>query len=240
MPGLETTLGGSREAFPDTVWSSVLSGTEKNPADFNRLFQTYWRPVYKFIRTAGGATIEDAKDLTQEFFAYVLEGNVIAKYEGEKGRFRTFLKGVLRNFLSESRRDASRLRRGGGKAIISLDVSGLESEAFLSDRDRLGPEEMFDRQWASDVIGQCLAELKRQLEAEGKSIYYQVYESYYAGDGRPTYGRVAIQLGLTEQNVKNYLESARARFEELVRSRLLQSVTSFDELSEEISALLSR
>src|SRR5215831_9188960 len=143
MPGLETTLGGSREAFPETVWASVLSGAEKSPAAMNRLFQMYWRPVYKFIRTAGGATIEDAKDLTQEFFSYLLEGDVLSKYEGEKGRFRTFLKGVLRNFLSESRRDASRLKRGGGKAILSLDVSGLESEAFLAEKGQVGPEEQF-------------------------------------------------------------------------------------------------
>jgi len=240
MPGLETTLGGSREAFPETVWSSVLSGAEKSPAAVNRLFQMYWRPVYKFIRTAGGATIEDAKDLTQEFFAYLLEGDVISKYEGEKGRFRTFLKGVLRNFLSESRRDASRLKRGGGKAILSLDVSGLETESVAAEKGQAGPEEQFDRQWATDVITQCLAKLRRQLEAEGKSAYYQVYESYYSGDGRPTYGRVAVLFGLTEQNVKNYLEVARARFEDLIRARLIQGVTSFDDLSEEISALLSR
>src|SRR5262249_10894727 len=115
MGGLETTLGGSRENFPDTVWSSVLA----DPADpgaqaaRERFFAQYWRPVYKFIRTAGRASIEDAKDLTQEFFSYFLEGGLLGKYREEKGRFRSFLKGVLRRFLSEARRDGAAQKRGG-------------------------------------------------------------------------------------------------------------------------------
>src|SRR5438874_2201383 len=90
MRELETTLGGDRESFPETVWSSLL-GTEGPPtpareAALHQLITLYWRPVYKYVRTAGGATIEDAKDLTQEFFGYLLEGGVLSKYDREKGR----------------------------------------------------------------------------------------------------------------------------------------------------------
>jgi len=209
----------------------------------DRLISLYWRPVYKYIRTAGGRSIEDAKDLTQEFFGYLLEGDVIAKFQGEKGRFRTFLKGVLRNFLSESRRDASRLKRGGGKVIVPLDVEALEKGGLLTERQEHAPEEVFERQWAAEIIAQSLADLRAQLIAEGKSDYLNVYEAYYGisnlVQGRATYGRIAALLGLTEQNVKNYLEAARGRFEEIVRAKLMQGVTSLDELSEEIDALLS-
>ena len=120
----ETTLGGSRDAFPETVWSRFLAGTAA--VDLDGLFRLYWRPVYKFIRTAARGSVEDAKDLTQEFFGYLLEGDVLDAYRADRGRFRVFLKGVLRNFLSHDRRDRSRLKRGGGHAPFSLDVAGLE------------------------------------------------------------------------------------------------------------------
>jgi len=247
MAILETTLGGSREGFPETVWSSVLTGSHAGSSEreqaMNRLFSTYWRPVYKFIRTAGGRSIEDAKDLTQEFFGYLLEGGVVEKYHGERGRFRSFLKGVLRNFLSEAHRDATRLKRGGGKNVVSLDIDVLEKEGFAAERERSSPEEVFDRQWAAEVLAQSLTELRTQLAAEGKSDYLKVYEAYYglSGliEGRATYTRIAGLLGLTEQNVKNYLEAARARFEAIVRSRLMQGVSSLDDLSREIDELLS-
>jgi RNA polymerase sigma factor (sigma-70 family) len=247
MSTLETTMGGSRECFPETVWASVLSpghgAASQRDQAMNRLFSLYWRPVYKFIRTAGGRSIEDAKDLTQEFFSYLLEGDVITKFEGEKGRFRTFLKGVLRNFLSETHRNASRLKRGGGRLVVQLDPDAIERGGFPAEREHYKPEQIFDRQWAAEVLAQSLSELRVQLVAEGKPEYLKVYEAYYglSGliDGRPTYSRIAGLLGLTEQNVKNYLEVARARFEEIVRSKLMQGVTSPEELSEEIDALLS-
>lgn len=247
MAILETTLGGSREGFPETVWSSVLTagnaGSSEREQAMNRLFSMYWRPVYKFIRTAGGRSIEDAKDLTQEFFSYLLEGGVVEKYHEERGRFRSFLKGVLRNFLSEAHRDAARLKRGGGRAVVSLDTDAIEKEGFPTDRERSNPEEIFDRQWAAEVLARSLSDLRTQFAAEGKSDCLKVYEAYYGlsglVEGRATYTRIAALLGLTEQNVKNYLEAARARFEEIVRSRLMQGVTSLEDLSREIDALLS-
>src|SRR5688572_2196319 len=119
----DTTLGGSRDAFPETVWSRFVSGTQA--VDLDGLFRFYWRPVYTFIRTASRSSVEDAKDLTQEFFGYLMEGDVLAAYRAERGRFRVFLKGVLRNFLSHDRRDRSRQKRGGGKVPFSLDVEAL-------------------------------------------------------------------------------------------------------------------
>ena len=247
MATLETTMGGSREGFPETVWSSVLypgnGAASQREQAMNKLFTLYWRPVYKFIRTAGGRSIEDAKDLTQEFFSYLLEGDVVTKFEGEKGRFRTFLKGVLRNFLSEAYRNSTRLKRGGGKAMVSLDAEAIERGGFPKEREQYKPEEIFDRQWAAEVLSQSLGELRAQLTADGKPEYLKVYEAYYglSGliEGRATYSRIAGLLGLTEQNVKNYLDASRARFEEIVRAKLMQGVTSLEDLSGEIDALLS-
>src|SRR5262245_42976956 len=109
MTSFETRMGGSQEAFPETVWSSILSckdpASARRQAGINHLFSLYWRPVYKFVRAAGGRSIEDAKDLAQEFFCHILEGDLLGRYEPDQGRFRNFLKGALRNFLLEARRD---------------------------------------------------------------------------------------------------------------------------------------
>jgi RNA polymerase sigma-70 factor (ECF subfamily) len=246
MRELETTMGGNREAFPETVWSSLL-GTEgpRTPAreaDLNQLVGIYWRPVYKYVRTAGGASIEDAKDLTQEFFGYLLEGGVLAKYDREKGRFRSFLKAVLANFLSTHRRDASRLKRGGGRPVASLDVDGLETAAFVAERQRYTPDQIFDRQWAHEILSESLAEMRRQLAEENRAVSVQVYESYNgispSDAGSPTYASIGRTLGLSEQQVKDHLAYARARLEKILRERLSLRVASGRELSDEIRDLL--
>jgi RNA polymerase sigma-70 factor (ECF subfamily) len=246
MRELETTLGGDREAFPDTVWSSLLGTdgpiTPAREAALNQLVSIYWRPVYKYVRTAGRATIEDAKDLTQDFFSHLLEGGVLAKYDREKGRFRAYLKAVLSNFLSTRRRDASRLKRGGGRPLMSLDVEGLETSAFVAEQSQYTPDQIFDRQWTQEILSESLAEMRRQLAAENRAVSAQVYESYTAsapGDaGSPTYASVARTLGLSEQQVKDHLSYARARLEKIIRERLARRVASDRELSEEINDLL--
>src|SRR6185436_6202421 len=246
MRELETTLGGDRESFPETVWSSLL-GTEgpltpAREAALAQLVTLYWPPVYKYVRTAGGATIEDAKDLTQDFFGYLLEGGVLSKYDREKGRFRTFLKAVLSNFLSTHRRDASRLKRGGGRPIASLDVEEIETAAFVAERQRYTPDQVFDRQWTQEILSESLAELRRQLTAENRAVASQIYESYHGiapSDGTPiTYASIGRAAGLSEQQVKDHLAYARGRLEKIIRERLARRVTSDRELSEEINDLL--
>jgi RNA polymerase sigma factor (sigma-70 family) len=245
MGGLETTIGGSRENFPETIWSSVLAEPDlRSPeaqAAREKFFALYWRPVYKFIRTAGRASIEDAKDLTQEFFGYFLEGGLLAKYREEKGRFRSFLKGVLRRFLSEQRRDGAAQKRGGGRPILSLDVSEVETDRFLAETNEKTPEEIFDRQWARDVLLESIADLRRILGAEGKGECLKVYESYELAPGPElrTYGSVARDLGLSEHQVKNHLDAARERLEQIVRERLARGVSSPRELAEEMNDLFT-
>ncbi len=246
MGQLETTLGGNREAFPETVWSSLLGAagpaTPEREAALNDLALVYWRPVYKFIRTAGKATIEDAKDLTQEFFGYLVEGDVLSRYDRTQARFRTFLKGVLRNFLSVERRDAGRLKRGGGKVVVSLDVQSLETAEFLAERGRSSPEQVFDRQWAAEVLAESLAELRRQLGAEDRAANLKVYEAWNGIDGAgeaPTYASIGRAFGLSEQQVKDHLAYARERLEKIIRDRLARRVTSACELSDEIRDLLA-
>jgi RNA polymerase sigma-70 factor (ECF subfamily) len=238
--GLETTLGGSREQFPETVWSSVLAEPEGQAAR-ERFFSLYWRPVYKFIRTAGRASIEDAKDLTQEFFSYFLEGELLSKYRAEKGRFRSFLKGVLRRFLSEARRDGAAQKRGGGRTFVALDVAELEADRLRSEKGEPSPEEVFDRQWARDVLAESVAELRRRLTEEGKGECLRVYEAHDLSPSPevPSYAALGRELGLTEHQVKNHLDAARERLERIVRERLARGVSSPRELADEMNELFS-
>lgn len=247
MANLETTLGGDRESFPETVWSSLLGApgpvTPERLAALNDLATLYWRPVYKYVRTAGGASIEDAKDLTQEFFGYLLEGQALSKYDRQKGRFRTYLKAILANFLSTQRRDATRQKRGGGKPVVSLDVQELETVAFLAERERSTPDQIFDRQWTQEILSESLAEMKHQLTREGRALAAQVYEDYHgiaasAPGSFPTYASIGRERGLSEQQVKDHLSYARSRLEKVIRERLSRRVTSDRELSEEINDLL--
>lgn len=192
----DTSMGGSREGFPDTVHSS------------DNLLR-YWRPVYRFIRLAERASVEDAKDLTQEFFCYLLEGDVVRRYEREKGRFRHFLKGVLRNFLSTRRRDQTRQKRGGGAWTVPIDVANLEES------DAANPEEAFDRQWAADL----LAESARELRESAPPLVWKAYEAYYLA-GAASYDDVARALGCSVHQVKHALDEARAKLEALVWRRV--------------------
>jgi RNA polymerase sigma factor (sigma-70 family) len=226
----DTTLGGSRDAFPETVWSRFVSGTRD--VDLDGLFRLYWRPVYAFIRTAARGSVEDAKDLTQEFFGYLMEGDVLAAYRADRGRFRVFLKGVLRNFLAHDRRDRGRLKRGGGKLPFSLDVDGLETDGFLADPRSRTPEELFDRRWADDVLSSALERLKTGLAAED----LRIFEGYYGGG--EDYAALAARLDVPRQRVKSCLDSLRDRLTGILRELLSPGVTSYDELAREMKDLL--
>ncbi len=246
MSEAETTLGGSRGAFPETVWQTALDSPDatdsRHRVALERFLTPYWRPVYSFLRKARRCSIEDAKDLTQEFFRYLLEGDLLTKYRREKGRFRSFLKGVLRNFTSQARRDGNALKRGGGETILSLDAGGWNDARLVPEQEELTPERLFDRQWATEVIQESVAELRRVLPAEGRAECLQVYEAYeLAADGqaRPTYGELAAALRINEHQIKNHIDAARARLEQIVRERLTGGVSSPEELAQEMKELFS-
>jgi len=244
MVRIETRMGGSRETFPETVWSSILSCKDPNDpkvqSRLNELFSTYWRPVYKFVRAAHGKTVEDAKDLTQAFFCHVLEDGVVLKYEPKEGRFRHFLKGTLKNFLAEVHRDSTRLKRGGGKTIVSLDVAKVETHRFQSELGKLTPEEIFDKQWARDVVARSIRRLKEVLAKEGKADHFRVYEAYeIQPEGSPTYESVGQELGMAAQKVKSYLEYARTRLRDVITETVCDYVASRDEMLAELRYILT-
>lgn len=244
LPDHETKMGGSREFFPETAWSCILSCPDPRSSTrqerLDRLCSLYWRPVYRFIRASWGVPIEDAKDLAQGFFCHILEGDFLSRYQAGKGRFRHFLKGALRNFLAEVHRDRSRLKRGGGKTAAALDVDDIEGEAASPDGHPHTPDELFDLQWGREVIARGVNSLRRQLQEEGKEVYFKVYEAYEISDTearRTTYDRIARELNLSPHDVENYLSYARTRLQELILAMLTDHVTTREELMAEMRDL---
>jgi len=228
-------MGGSREGFPETVWSSIVAGkTRDREAARETLLARYWRPVYRFIRTAGGRTVEDAKDLTQEFFRHVLEEDVLAKYSPDRGRLRHYIKGTLRNFLIELDRAGRAQKRGGGRAPLPLDVAGLEAVAS----ETATPDELFDRQWRADVLAHSLETLRETLTREGKADYLRAYELYELdAERRRTYDDVAREMGIPTTQVHNFLHAVRARLQRIVIETVTESVDTPDHLADEVNEL---
>ncbi len=234
---METSLGGADESFPETALSTLLSGPAPRHAEaLNRLFARYWRPVYRVIRTSGGKSIEDAKDLTQGFFDYILEEDLIAKFRRDRGRFRSFLKGVLRNYLSESRRRDASLKRGGCNVVLSLDTDAIERDT-LALPSSATPDEIFDRQWAADVLRESLEALRSELR-EGPA--WKAFEAYELSSGQPTYADVGRATGLSESQVKDALTLCRDRLRDCIARRISDVVASQEEFIQEMRELLSR
>ena len=238
----ETKIEGDG-TFPETAWSTVLStGDPDDPrrkAALERLVNAYWKPVYVYVRAAHH-TIEDAKDLTQEFFCRALEGGLVGRYDRHLGRFRHYLKAALRNFLAKERRDARREKRGGGRIPVALDVAELEA-SFGGDWSN--PDEVFDRQWAHEVLARGLSRLRSELTQAGKLRQFQVYELvdlHPDQPERPSYDDVSAKLELTVTQVTNYLHTTRKRMQEILRELIADYVVSKDDVAKELSELFAR
>lgn len=244
MEDPQTEIGGSGRQLPvtsQTALASIRSGDPvRRDAELERLVGLYWKPVYSLIRRAWAATNEDAKDLTQDFFAnVVLQENFAERYTPARGSFRGYLKGALRNFLSKRSRDDSREKRGGGVRVTSLTIRDSDLEEILPDDQALRPDEIFDSAWRTVVLERATRLLSERLEAQGKRLYFEVFKRYdlESEDGVTSYEAIARELRLSVDDVKNYLTRSREEFRNAVRSILCESVGSPEDLSLEWNAL---
>ena len=244
MDDPQTEIGGTGRQLPvtsHTALASIRSGDpQRRDAELERLVQLYWKPVYSLIRRAWTATNEDAKDLTQDFFAtVVLQDNFAERYTQARGSFRGYLKGALRNFLSKRSRDDSREKRGGGVRVTSLTIRDSDLEEVLPDDQALRPDEIFDSAWRTVVLDRATRLLSERLDAQGKKVYFEVFKRYdlEAIDGDTSYEAIARELRLSVDDVKNYLTRSREEFRNAVRSILCESVGSPEDLSQEWEAL---
>lgn len=242
----DTAIGGPDGRFPATRRSAVVAAQSGDPDERSRalgtLVELYWKPVYKHLRLSWKLGNEDAKDLTQDFFARAIEKGFFAGYDGAKGTFRTFLRTCLDRHVTNERKAAGRQKRGGDVAVVDLDFVGAEGEIReLEVAGGESPEECFDREWIRSFFGLAVEALRVDLAAEGKEVYFALFERYDLDppEGvRPTYQALAAELGLKATAVTNYLASARRRFRRIVLERLREVTANDAEFRREARALL--
>lgn len=252
MSDPNTTIGGGggRE-FPETTWSLIANlvpgakaTVDRDPgAGLDELCRRYWKPIYCYVRQGFRKSNEDAKELTQAFFLWLVDGEVLTKYAADRASFRFYLKGLLRNFVRNDAQALRRLKRGGGARTLALpddDVRALDE--MLPDPKAASPEEAFDRAWVGELIERAVDRVRAAAAGGGDSleaVRFRVYEAYELGPpgAQPTYAQVAEALGLSASDVRNHLFAVRERVRAEIRRELRETVASPDQLDSEWAAV---
>jgi len=241
-PG-ETPAPERLPLFTTTHWSVVLAAGEgdspQTDAALEQLCRTYWYPLYAYVRRRGYRP-EDAQDLTQEFFAHLLEKQAFGRLEREGGKFRSFLLTALNHFLANewARRNAQ--KRGAGKVRFSLDELEPETRYRFEPTDDVTPETFFERRWAATLLEQVMNRLRDEYVREGKAELFQRLQPCLTGaEQMLPYVELATLLGMTENAVKMAVYRLRRRYGELLRAEIVHTVASPQEVEEEIHHLIA-
>jgi RNA polymerase sigma-70 factor (ECF subfamily) len=232
---------GDRRHFATTRWSQVLAagrggGAEAHEA-LSRLCESYWYPLYAFVRR-WGYDADRAQDLTQEFFAKMLEKRYLQAADPARGRFRSFLLASLKHFLANERDRAGALKRGGRAVVVPLEIENAEGRYSLEIPVEETPEAIYERRWALTLIERTLARLAGEFEAAGKHALFTRLEGYLTGDQETLpYADLAPELGMSEGALKVTVHRLRRRFGALLREEVSETVATPDEIDEEIRDL---
>lgn len=209
---------------------------------FETILTSYWKPVYKYVRLKWQASNEDAKDLTQGFFATAFEKHYFANYDASKASFQTFLRTCLDGFVANERKAGKRLKRGGDREHFQLDFVSAEDEfALHAAAAELTPEDYFHREWVRWMFTLCVEALRKQCEERGCEIRFQLFERYDLtddDDGPASYAMLAQDFGLDPPTVTNYLAAARRDFRRIVLEQLRELTVTEEEFRNEARSLL--
>jgi DNA-directed RNA polymerase specialized sigma24 family protein len=200
--------------------------------------ESYWPPLYAFIRHRGHASPE-AQDLVQGFFAHLLEQNTLSRADREKGKLRTFLLASLQNFLFNEYDRAHALKRGGGKQVLSINEHLPEAEASMMQTMHLSDSAAYDLVWASNVVKRGWQQLESAFEAEGKSDWLEVLRPFVAGGGRtpPKQEEAAAKLGVPIATLRTWISRLRQRYREALRTEVASTVSDPSEVDQELHYL---
>jgi len=238
------TLSESRAAVFDTThWSVVLqAGQSESPqadAALAALCRAYWYPLYAYVRRQGHG-VEDAQDFTQEFFARLLERKDLRLADRKRGRFRTFLLTSLKHFLINEWNKAKRAKRGGGRALISLDAEETETRFRAEPVDSRSPEKAFERRWAMVLLDRVLDQLQSEFAAAGRGPVFEELKSCLTGeDSESSYAEIGRRLGMTEGNLKVTVHRLRHRYRELLRQEIALTVDGPGAIDQEMRDLFA-
>jgi RNA polymerase sigma-70 factor (ECF subfamily) len=233
----------STSNFHTTSWTMVIAASGQATAGSEealaRLCQGYWQPVYAFIRR-NGYDRDQAQDLTQSFFARLLEKNYLSAADRSRGRFRSFLLTAVKHFLANEWDRAHALKRGGRQNPVSIDVVEAERWYAPAAIEAATPERLFERRWALSLLEHVMATLRSEFSAAGKADQFDSLSAFLhreSGDGR--YDEVAARLGMSAGALRMAVHRLRRRYRELLRSEIADTVSAPEETDDEIRFLMS-
>jgi RNA polymerase sigma-70 factor (ECF subfamily) len=234
---------GSTSSFRTTSWTIVLAASVDSSADpdgaLAHLCQIYWHPVYAFIRRRGYDR-NQAEDLTQGFFARLLEKKYLLDADRERGKFRSFLLTAVKHFLANEWDRSQTLKRGGGRAAVSIDLVEAERWYGPSTVEAATPEQLFERRWALSLLEQVMAKLRAEFRDAGKSGQFDVLAGFLNRDAETDrYQAVAERLGLSSGALRMSVHRLRRRYRELLRAEIAGTVGAPDQIDDEIRFLLA-
>jgi DNA-directed RNA polymerase specialized sigma24 family protein len=216
--------------------AGVEPGSRAEPA-LAALCQQYWHPVYAFIRRHGHSS-DQAQDLTQAFFAVLLEKNYLRDARKERGRFRSFLLTAVKHFLFNRKAHEHALKRGGGQPHVSIDPAEAESWFLPEVVDGETPEHLFERRWALSLLEQVLARLRAEFEKPGKEGQFDLLSPFLNGGAGVDYETAAAQAGRSAGSMRTAVHRMRHRYRALLREEIAETVAQPEEIDEEIQFLL--
>ncbi len=233
---------GGHSLFPATRWSLVVAAQDPASPDaaaaLDHLCQTYWYPLYVYVRRSGH-NADDAMDLTQAFFARVLEKGYLRTADRGKGRLRTFLVVMLKRFLANEWDRQNRLRRGAGLTPVPFDTRLAEERFAAEPSNTLPSDAAYDRRWALTLLDHTMQRLAADYQVGGRSRDFELLKAYLAADGASlSYGDIAQRLGVNEGAARTAVHRLRKRFREIFRDEIAQTVSADDDIDAEVRHLV--
>jgi len=228
--------------FTSTHWSVVVEAQGESPAAheaLEKLCRVYWRPIYSFVRRQGTAP-EEAEDITQAFFADLLEHKSLAAVRKEKGRFRSYLLGALKYFLADEHRRAMAIKRGKGQQLIPLEELAADEGTEIEPTDSVTAEQIYERRWASTVLEHVLGLLKNEYVMAGNAALFDYLKQLLPDEpGAPSQADIAGQLGMTANAVRQAFHRFRQRYQLLLREEIAHTVATPGDIEDELRHLIA-
>ncbi len=242
LTGVRGTAQDGRIAFTTTHWSVVLEAQGESPEAkdaLERLCRIYWRPIYSFLRRQG-ISADDAQDLTQGFFALLLERRDLRTVRKEKGRLRSYLLSAVKHFLADEHRRAIAIKRGKGQQLIPLEELRNEERSGMEPADPLTAERIYERRWASTLLDRVLSRLEDTYRKRGNAALFDSFNQLLADEpGAPSQADIAAQLGMTENAVSQAFHRFRQSYQSLLRDEIANTVATPGDIENELRYLIA-
>src|SRR5207249_4926940 len=241
LTGVDSSARYRGVAFTTTHWSVVLEAQGESPAAqeaLEKLCRTYWRPIYGFLRLQGFRPVE-AEDITQGFFAQLLESRKFSALRKEKGRLRSFLLGALKYFVADEHRRAMAIKRGSGLRPIPLEELRADERIDMEPSDPMTAEMIYERRWALTVLERVLSRLKDEYVGAGNAALFDALKELLPDEpGSPSQAEIAARLGMTENAVRQAFYRFRQRYQSLLREEIANTVATPGDIEDELRHLI--